>query len=209
MILQLIARIHDLDNHAHPVRLHGGNPTTIPAKQKCCVTGDVRLRKNSQTTFVIEPNEHHGLPGGVFLEAALIDIPFNSSSKVPVVLHNLGDHDVTLQPKSIIAQVCAAQKDTPLGPEQGESRHTNPDSDELYFNLDCSPISERWREQIIAKLGSVPEVFTLSYGHTTAVKHHIRLRDETPFRERPRPIHPRDREAVKEHLKELLDAGII
>ena len=48
-----------------------------------------------------------------------------------------------------------------------------------------------------------------SYGHTTATKHKIRLHDETPFKERPRPIHPSDREAVKQHLRELLDAGII
>ncbi|CAI5680231.1 unnamed protein product [Oreochromis niloticus] len=174
VIFQRIAQIHDLNNHAHPVRLHGGNPITIPAKQKCCITGDVRLKKNSQTTFVLEPNEHHRLPGGVFLEAALMDIPFKSSCKVPVVLRNLGDHDVTLQPKCIIAQICAAQQVTSLGP--------------------------------------VEEVFAvddLSYGHTTAVKHHIRLHDETPFKERPRPIHPSDREAVKQHLKELLDAGII
>lgn len=49
----------------------------------------------------------------------------------------------------------------------------------------------------------------MSYGHTTAVKHHIKLTDEAHFRERPRPIHPSDQEAVKQHLRELLDAGII
>ena len=211
-IFQHIAWIHDLDNHAHPVRLHGGKPITIPAKQKCCVAGDVRLKKNSQTTFVLEPNERHGLPCGVVLEAALMDISFKSSSKVPVVLHNLNDHDVTLQPKRIIAQVCAAQQITQLGPEQGDSRHNKPDSDNLKFNLDDSPVSERWKDRIITKLRSIPEVFAvddLSHGHTTAVRHRIRLHDETPFKERPRPIHPSDREAVKQHLKELLDAGII
>lgn len=203
VIFQHIAQIHDLNNHAHPVRLHGGNPITIPAKQKCCITGDVRLKRNSQTTFVLEPNEHHRLPGGVFLEAALMDIPFKSSCKVPVVLRNLSDHDVTLQPKCIIAQICAAQQVTSLGPVKGDSHHKKPDSDNLEFNLDDSPISEQWKDRIITKLRSIPEVFAvddLSYGHTTAVKHHIRLHDETPFKERPRPIHPSDREAVKEHL---------
>lgn len=212
VIFQHIARIRDLDNHEHPVRLHGGNPITVPAKQKLCVMGDVRLKKNIQTTFVLEPNERHGLPGGIFLEAALIDIPFKSSSKVPVILHNLGDHDVTLKPKSVIAQVCAAQQVTTLGQEQSDSCHNKPKSDNLEFNLDDSPISEQWKDRIITKLRSIPEVFAvddLSYGHTTAVRHHIRLQDETPFKERPRPIHPSDREAVKQHLKELLDAGII
>lgn len=41
------------------------------------------------------------------------------------------------------------------------------------------------------------------------MKHHIRLQDQTPFKERPRLIHPGDREAVRQHLRELLDAGII
>ncbi|KAL2088055.1 hypothetical protein ACEWY4_016883 [Coilia grayii] len=58
----------------------------------------------------------------------------------------------------------------------------------------------------------MPEVFAvddLSYGNISVIKHHIRLQDDIPFRERPRPIHPSDREAVKQHLRELLDAGII
>lgn len=42
------------------------------------------------------------------------------------------------------------------------------------------------------------------------MKHHIHLHDQTPFKERSRPIHPiGDREAVRQHLRELLDAGII
>ena len=48
----------------------------------------------------------------------------------------------------------------------------------------------------------------MANGHTNAVKHHIRRRDDTPFKVRPRHIHPSDREAVKQHLRELLDAGI-
>lgn len=41
------------------------------------------------------------------------------------------------------------------------------------------------------------------------MKHHISLRDNTPFKHRARPIHPQDLEAVRKHLKELLDAGVI
>lgn len=62
------------------------------------------------------------------------------------------------------------------------------------------------------RLNSISEVFAsgdLDYGHTTAVKHKIRLSDPTPFRQRVRPIHPSDYEAVQLHLEELYDAGII
>lgn len=68
------------------------------------------------------------------------------------------------------------------------------------------------KARITTKLNSIRDVFAvddMSNGHTTVVKHHIRLKDDTPFKERPRSIHPSDREAVKQHLRELLDVGII
>uniref|UniRef100_A0A3P8S9L5 ribonuclease H n=1 Tax=Amphiprion percula TaxID=161767 RepID=A0A3P8S9L5_AMPPE len=58
----------------------------------------------------------------------------------------------------------------------------------------------------------MPEVFAhhdLDFGRTSQVKHHINLHDNTPFKHRARPIHPHDIEAVRKHLQELLDAGVI
>ncbi|CAI5671364.1 unnamed protein product [Oreochromis niloticus] len=212
LVLQHLAKQID-DCHTCPVMLHGKVPVTIPANQKCCVIGDVRLRKNTpNVSFVLEPSEHHKLPGGLFLETALIDIPYKAKSKVPVVLQNLSGHSIVLQPGSTVAQVCVAQHISPLAPVSNASSHDSIDREKLKFNLDESPISEEWRERITTKLKSISEVFAvddLSYGHTTVVKHHIRLNDDMPFKERSRPIHPSDREAVKQHLKELLDAGVI
>ncbi len=58
----------------------------------------------------------------------------------------------------------------------------------------------------------MPEVFAsydMDYGHTDKVKHRIKLSNETPFKHRPRPIHPQDGDAVRKHLQDLLAAGII
>ncbi len=58
----------------------------------------------------------------------------------------------------------------------------------------------------------MPEVFSLhdlDYGHTEKVKHQIKLSDETPFKYRAQPIHPQDFDAVRKHLQELLEAGVI
>lgn len=85
-------------------------------------------------------------------------------------------------------------------------------SGKLRFDLENLPITEQWKRCVTEKLNSISEVFAtddLTYGHTTAVKHHIRLQDDTPFKERSRPIYPCAREAIKQHLRELLDAGII
>lgn len=82
----------------------------------------------------------------------------------------------------------------------------------LNFDFDNSPIPPEWKERIISKLRNIPEVFShsdLDFGRTDRVKHQIRLHDETPFKHRPRPIHPRDLEAVRNHLRDLLEAGVI
>ncbi|RXN25447.1 forkhead box F1 [Labeo rohita] len=79
------------------------------------------------------------------------------------------------------------------------------DGDEIFARfLNTNQDPEEWKDRITAKLNSIPEVFAtgnLDYGHTTAVKHRIRLSDLTPFKQRVRPIHPADFEAVRLHLQ--------
>ncbi len=83
---------------------------------------------------------------------------------------------------------------------------------DLTFEFGDSPLPTSWKEKISKLLNSMPEVFSLhdlDYGHTEKVKHQIKLSDETPFKHRARPIHPQDIDAVRKHLQELLEAGVI
>lgn len=41
------------------------------------------------------------------------------------------------------------------------------------------------------------------------MRHQIKLSDKTPFKHRAGPIHPNDLEAVRKHLLELQQAGVI
>lgn len=62
------------------------------------------------------------------------------------------------------------------------------------------------------KLAEHSQVFSLSewdVGLAQGVEHHIRLKDERPFRERVRRLAPADIDEVRRHLQELLAAGII
>lgn len=151
-ILQHVAQVQRNDTHSCPVMLHSKGAVTIPARHKQCLMGNVRLRKNNRnTSFVLEPHEQYKLPGGLLLESALVAIPFNSSSKVPVIVHNVSEHAVTLQSNSIVAQACAAQHVSPLASSQTRNppSQNEPDSDNLTFNLDDSPIPEQWKERIL------------------------------------------------------------
>lgn len=80
------------------------------------------------------------------------------------------------------------------------------------FDLGDSLLPLEWKTRITKTLSSYSDVFShheLDFGHATKVKHHIRLKDETPFKQRPRPIHPQDYATVRRHLQSLLDAGVI
>lgn len=93
LLLQYVAKMYKNENKPCPVKLHGRNPVTIPAGHKLCVVGDVRVgEENPNTSFVLKPPEFSSLPGGMFLECALMTI----TCKIPVVFRNTADHSVTL-----------------------------------------------------------------------------------------------------------------
>lgn len=73
-------------------------------------------------------------------------------------------------------------------------------------------LSCEWKRRVADLINNMSDVFTLhdlDYGQTDIVKHCINRSDSTPFKQRARPIHSQDADAVRKHLKELLDAGII
>ncbi|KAK7925002.1 hypothetical protein WMY93_007312 [Mugilogobius chulae] len=161
------------------------------------------------------------------LESYIMTCPSRSSFKLPVLVKNETAHDIRIPAGHMIAEV-SLPKAVSVLPDDNKIAATEKsqsapnvatctslqtsESNQLTFDFTDSPLSEEWKERITKKLNSMSEVFALNdldYGHTTQVKHRIRLSDHTPFKQRPRPIHPSDYEAVRLHLKELKDANII
>ena len=75
-----------------------------------------------------------------------------------------------------------------------------------------SELPEQWKDRVMDLMTEYSDVFSkhdLDVGHTSAVRHKINLVDDTPFRERSRPIAARDVMDARKHIQELLDADII
>lgn len=172
------------------------------------------------TPILVESSSHSNLPSGLLFCNYVLTCPARTSFKVHVLVQNCTDRDITVPSKKIIAELSVplslsnpaqtVTKDSLLAaPCAGVCSNTK---GSITFDFGVSPLPEEWKARITKKLNSIPEVFALSdldYGHTTEVKHRIRLSDPTPFKQRARPIHPSDLEAVRLHLKELCDANII
>ena len=100
--------------------------------------------------------------------------------------------------------------------KSGKLEPLSPERERLLFEkVDLMGI-EHWsldeQEQVRELFKEYGQLFTLDdleLGHTSVVKHEIKLNDYTLFKERYRRIPPHQYEEVKKHLKEMLEIGAI
>eukprot|EP00064_Thunnus_orientalis_P023816 superscaffoldBa00009410_g24077 len=223
-VLKILEVRHKRANDIEPcgvVRLHGKSSQIIPAGETVVLEGVAPMNGfQSEKSVLIEHPSSSSLPGGLLVKAALIDLPQRRPNKLPVVICNESDHDIAIPAKCTIAQICTYQtillKEHSVAkapePLQGSPETKLSQKPALSFNFGESPVPPEWKERITRQLNNMPDVFAQhdsDFGRTDKVTHHIKLSDETPFKLRPRPIHPQDLEAVRKHIQELLDAGVI
>ena len=92
----------------------------------------------------------------------------------------------------------------------------SPEKEKLLFEkVDLTGIS-KWDpadqeevRELFKEYGKIFALDDLDLGHTSVVKHEIKLNDYTPFKERYRRIPPHQYDEVKKHLKEMLEIGVI
>lgn len=193
------------------VRLATKSPVLIPARHTTVVKGSVHSSTAAPGQWALVEHPASPLPGGLCVKNSLITLPSQGHmKKIPVVLTNDSDHDVTIPPLCVIAELAISPQ---ILSHQVSPNHLSSETlNTLKLDFGESLIPPEWKERIISKLTEIPEFFShhdLDFGCTNKVKHRIKLHDETPFKHRARPIHPRDVEAVCQHLCDLLEAGFI
>ena len=71
------------------------------------------------------------------------------------------------------------------------------------------PADQEEVREVFKEYGKIFALDDVDSGHTSIVKHEIKLNDYTPFKERYRRIPPHQYDEVKKHLKEMLGIGAI
>ncbi|TKS67456.1 Retrovirus-related Pol polyprotein from transposon 412 [Collichthys lucidus] len=192
------------------VRLASKSPIVIPAGHTTLIDGFIHASILSSAQWGLVEHPASPLPGGLCVKNSLVMLPSQSHKKIPVILSNESDQDVIIPPLSIIGELAVSPQI--LSHTVSTSCSPSGASPALKLDFGESPIPLEWKRRIIDTLNKIPDVFSLSdtdFGCTDKVKHHIKLHDETPFKHRARPIHPQDIEAVRQHLRDLLEAGVI
>ena len=208
--LELRRQQQNQDGSVGVVRMLSKTPTVIPACRSVILEGSAKVHSPSGDRLVtVEHPTQSYLPGGLCVKSCLSTLPSNAPYKVPVMVTNETDQDISIPPLCVIAELGAFHC---ILSQHNVTTPTDLNHQKLNINFADSPLSAEWKERITNKLSAMPEVFALhelDFGCTDKVKHRIKLHDETPFKHRARPIHPQDIEAVRNHLNDLLEAGVI
>ncbi|KAG1939020.1 interleukin-1 receptor accessory protein-like 1-A [Pimephales promelas] len=213
-VLKLLQLKHQQNQvgRAGTVKLLSQTPVLIPSGQTIVLEGSARIDSPTTVQWAVIEHPRSSLPGGLCVQSCLITFPTHAPYKVPVLVTNESEQGVLIPPMTVIADIGTSptilgQHTVNTSPVQGYPQRST-----LELNFGESPIPSEWKERVTFKLNQMPEVFSyhdLDFGCTDQVKHHIKLHDETAFKHRARPIHPRDLEAVRSHLRDLLEADII
>lgn len=193
---------------AGSVGLLSKTPVLVPAGQTIVLEGSARFDSPAADQWAIIEHPPSPLPGGLCVQSCLVTLPQYPPYKVPVIIKNESQQDAFIPPMAIIADLGAS----PTILSQQVTNLVSGQPSPLEFNFGSSPIPSEWKDRITTVLNSMAEVFShsdMDFGCTDRVNHHIKLHDKTPFKHRARPIHPHNLEAVRKHLRDLLDAGVI
>ena len=163
------------------------------------------------------------LPLGLEVQSAYATL-VTGSSRVPVVLRNNTKDWLEIKKGTPIARMVAANlvprvinAVSAKGPDPASTLTEAERQDLLLDKLDLSGLDEWLTEQAEKARGLLKEYHDIFFlekqdmGNTKAAEHKIVLKDPDtpPFKERFRRIPPPQLDEVREHLKLMLDAGVI
>ena len=223
----------DLSQVKDPVKLT--KTVTIAPFQTVHVSGTTKCDQHfKRVHVVVEPDLLLPYDSILLIHGYTMLRP--GSSRVSVGLRNISCQKITIQAKSVIAKVTATnvvphslapnidQEQLKGNPEQKGLGTNNrveippltPEKEKLLFNkIDLSGTNS-WDPEYIKQTRELFKDYThifalesLDMGHTSVVKHKIKLDNYTPFKERYHRIPPNSFGEVRNHLREMLEIGAI
>ena len=190
---------------------------TIPPFQTMTIKGNAGVKGHCMKVHVLmEPVLGPQLPAAVVPIATYREL-HPGSSRVPICLCNMSTRTMEIPAKMVIGQVIPANQVPPVVHPTRTAKETtiNTPRGWVLEALDLQGLKE-WPEseqkqarELLLKWEHLFACNDLDLGKTALIKHKIRLRDQTPFKERYRCIPPHLYNNVRAHIQEMLDIGAI
>ncbi len=194
------------------VKWMGPGSLTLPPGGECCAICDVELKKPlGKDMLMVDASPATPLPAGVLLQPMVVH-GTAVDGHITVLIQNESLRETVIPVGTVLGQLCHADPVVPSLKVETETVTVPTELDPQLIQFGDSPISPQWKARLRQKLCERANVFSLhewDVGLAKDVEHHIRMTDEKPFRERSRRLAPADIDDVRQHLQDLLKAGII
>ena len=187
---------------------------TLKPNQTLTIKGKTDKEINyPNTTAIIQESSESGLPGFVDITPAVIQFEYGKKKEVTVTLSNLTTNTVTIAPRTIICEIQPVQVTEEVFNNIQDNNPVPFIIDSLHMDQN-NVLSEDEKIRLKELLQKHSDIFSKSeddVGHCDRIKHRIDLctGQETPFKQRHRRIPPMMIEEIRQHLEQLLSAGII
>ena len=159
------------------------------------------------TCVIVEPSELSSLPTDIDITPVVSSYHPKRSNDIDVHLSNVTMRTVAIAPKTILGEI---QPVTIENREQQVTKEQQNLLDEIKINNSELTTDQTQRlKDLLLKHHDIFSKNDEDIGHYTDIKHEIHLNDDRPFKQRYRHIPPSMIDEVRQHLQQLLAAGII
>ncbi|KAL4007883.1 hypothetical protein ACER0C_001735 [Sarotherodon galilaeus] len=170
---------------------------------------------STQTILVDSPDDpanESRFPNGLLVRPELQTSTGVTAKRITVLVRNMSAREITLTRGTPIAHLFPVDVvSSPPGKEESEVKSPGKLSSSS-FNFGDSPVPKEWKERLVTKMMERSEVFSLhefDVGCSKSTQHTIQTTEDKPFRERSRRLPPADVEALRQHLSQLKNAGVV
>lgn len=181
---------------------------TIPANGSVLLQGymDKQIPYHP-TCALLQFTKGSGVPTDLDITPGLVRYKHQSRDIIPVHITNVTTRTVNIQPRSIVCELQPVE----IADIQPETDHIK--DDELFDKLAMpTELSKEELLKVKQLIHTYDDIFSKSdtdIGYTSIVRHRIDLVDDIPFKQRHRRVPPAMFNEVKDHLQQLLAAGVI
>lgn len=184
-------------------------PVVIPPNSSVAISGYIHKAVPYQTTpAILQATTDSKIPSDLDIQPTVINYNYPARSLVKVCIDNVTTRTVQIQPRSTLCEI------QPVVIEDINICNAAQEADNILelIKLERKILTIDQIKRSENLLSTYTDVFSKSdidIGFTQMVSHPIELLDDTPFKQRPRRIPPAMFSEIKQHLKQLLDGGII
>ena len=198
-----------------PVKTTNNFSVRIAPGEIKTLSGLVRKHNRNIDTALTEHTDT-SLSGDLTICPRVVSLKSSSSTvRVPVRVCNLSARVVEIPPRSLLCSLSSVKvvdSWTPDSAKKQEQKSNTTTVEDLGVKVDSENLTPYQFDQAKEVLSSWSHIFSTGptdLGRTDIVEHEIKLTDDTPFKEPYRRIPPAMYEEVRQHLREMLDAGAI